>query len=71
MPILEDEEVAKLIMESRFPAADAKDAALYRSMRKKGFICTIELDFADPAKEAVPRTSSASTAGGASMPASA
>ena len=51
LPILEDEEVAKLIMESRFPAADAKDAALYRSMRKKGFISTIELDFADPAKE--------------------
>ena len=38
-------------METRFPAADAKDMALYHSMRKKGLINAIELAFASPEEE--------------------
>lgn len=51
LPLLEGMGIAKLIMESRFPAADAKDMALYRSMRKKGLINAIELAFASPEEE--------------------
>ncbi len=51
LPLLESRGIAKLIMESRFPSADAKDAALYRSMRKKGLVSAIDIDFANPAIE--------------------
>lgn len=51
LPLLENRGITKLVMESRFPAADAKDMALYRSMRRKGLINAIELDFASPEEE--------------------
>ena len=51
LPLLEAEGVSRLVMESRFPAADEKDAAHFRAMRKRGFVSTIELHFADPARE--------------------
>ena len=51
LPLLENRGIATLVMESRFPAADAKDMALYRSMRKKGLINAIELVFASPEEE--------------------
>ena len=53
LPLLEGRGIAKLIMESRFPSADEKDAALYRSMRKKGLVSAIDIyiDFTNPAIE--------------------
>lgn len=51
LPLLEGMGVAKLVMESRFPAADAKDVAHFRSMRKKGLVSAIELAFADPSED--------------------
>ena len=50
-PLLEAEGVARLVMESRFPAADERDAAHFRAMRRRGFVSSIELHFADPAIE--------------------
>ena len=38
-------------MESRFPSADAKDVSLYRSLKRKGAIEAIGIDFANPATE--------------------
>ena len=43
--------VAKLVTESRFPAADAKDASHFRTMVRRGLVDSIELGFADPAVE--------------------
>lgn len=51
LPALEAQGVAKLVMESRFPAADAKDAAHFRAMVRRSLVGSIELDFADPAAE--------------------
>lgn len=51
LPILEAEGVTKLVMESRFPAADVKDAAHFRAMLKRGTVSTLELEFADPSRE--------------------
>ena len=51
MPLLEARGIDRLVMESRFPSADAKDAALFRSMRKKGVISAIGMDFANPEEE--------------------
>lgn len=50
-PLLEAKGVTRLILESRFPVADEKDAAHFRAMRRRGFINAIELHFADPATE--------------------
>ncbi len=49
--LLDSEGVTRLVMESRFPAADARDAAHFRALRKRGYVSTLELHFADPARE--------------------
>ena len=51
LPLLESEKVDLLVMESRFPAADAKDKALFRSLQKKGLVDSIKLRFANPEHE--------------------
>ena len=51
LPMLESEGVTRLVMESRFPAADARDADHFRALRKRGYVSALELHFADPARE--------------------
>lgn len=51
LPALEALGVTKLVMESRFPSADAKDATHFRAMVRRGLVSSIELDFADPTAE--------------------
>ena len=51
LPLLEAQGVAKLVMESRFPAADSKDASHFRTIVRRGLVDSIELGFADPAVE--------------------
>lgn len=51
LPILEKDGIEKFVMESRFPAADAKDISHFQSMKKKGLIESIGIEFADPAME--------------------
>ena len=50
-PLLEAEGVTRLVMESRFPAANERDATHFRAMLRRGYISSIELHFADPATE--------------------
>lgn len=51
LPLLEAEGVSRMVMEKRFPAADERDAAHFRALRRRGFISSIELHFADPSTE--------------------
>ena len=51
LPLLEREHVETLVMESRFPSADSKDVSLYRSLKRKGAIETIGIDFENPTSE--------------------
>ncbi len=51
LPLLEENGVDKIIMESRFPALDTEDMELFHSMLKKKTISTIRLTFADPTIE--------------------
>ena len=51
LPLLESEGVSRMVMERRFPAADERDAAHFRALRRRGFVSTIELHFADPTTE--------------------
>lgn len=51
LPLLEESGIHEIIMESRFPALDAEDMELFRSLIKKKVISTIRLTFADPAIE--------------------
>lgn len=51
LPRLEEEGIRELVMESRFPAADAKDEEHFRSLKRRAFVKEIVLSFQDPQAE--------------------
>ena len=51
LPLLEARGITKLVMESRFPAADEKDASHFQAMVRRGLVGSIELCFASPEVE--------------------